>query len=123
MTMVSPPWPCLLPSRPIVYALLVVVPPGTHDLLTAEEFKLRRKINLSRLGHQHPHEPNLVALWELEMHRDLLNDWPASREVASAREVPSLTGKVWSVTFVLRAGKYFVWQLLILTRCFVKGNR
>lgn len=34
-----------------------------------------------------------------------------SRKVSPARGVLSLTGKLWNVTFVFRAGTYSVWQL------------
>ena len=33
----------------------------------------------------------------------------------SARDVLSVAGKLWNLTYVVRAGKYFVWRLLRLT--------
>jgi len=45
----------------------------------------------------------------------LVNEWPADRYQASAQDVLSIAGKLWNLTFVVRAGRYFVWQLLRLT--------
>lgn len=45
-----------------------------------------------------------LSFEKFERLRDLLDDWPASREVAPAKEVLSLSAKLWNVTFVLRAG-------------------
>ena len=48
--------------------------------------------------------------------RDLLErEWPSERAEASAQEVLSIAGKLWNLTFVVRAGRYFVWQLLRIT--------
>ena len=41
--------------------------------------------------------------------------WPVSRRHAKAREVLSMAGKLWSLMYVVRAGRYFVWRLLRLT--------
>ena len=45
----------------------------------------------------------------------LVNDWPRDRHSATAQEVVSIAGKLWNLTYVVRAGKYFVWRLLRLT--------
>ena len=48
--------------------------------------------------------------------RDLLErECPSERAEASAQEVLSIAGKLWNLTFAVRAGRYFVWQLLRLT--------
>ena len=48
--------------------------------------------------------------------RDLLErEWLSERAEASAQEVLSIAGKLWNLTFVVRAGRYFVWQLLRIT--------
>lgn len=43
--------------------------------------------------------------------RDSLAESPSSRDVAPAKDVLSLTGKLWNVTFILRAWKFFMRQL------------
>ena len=45
----------------------------------------------------------------------LEQEWPLTRNPASAQEVLSVAGKLWNFTYVVRAGRYFVWQLLALT--------
>ena len=48
--------------------------------------------------------------------KTLLRDqWPTSRRQAKARDVLGITGKLWNLTYVVRAGRYFVWRLLRLT--------
>ena len=48
--------------------------------------------------------------------KSLLHDhWPESRRQAKARDVLSMAGKLWNLTYVVRAGRYFVWRLLRLT--------
>ena len=48
--------------------------------------------------------------------RDLLErEWPSERADVSAQEVLSIAGTLWNLTFVVRAGRYFVWQLLRIT--------
>ena len=48
--------------------------------------------------------------------RSLLRDqWPTRRMQAKARDVLSMAGKLWNLTYVARAGRYFVWRLLRLT--------
>ena len=42
----------------------------------------------------------------------LVDDWPHCRYRATAQEVFSIAGKLWNLTYVVRAGKYFVWRLL-----------
>ena len=37
------------------------------------------------------------------------------RRRASARDVLTVAGKLWNLTYVVRAGRYFVWRLLRLT--------
>ena len=41
---------------------------------------------------------------------------PVTRRQAKVREVLSMAGKLWNLTYVVRAGRYFVWRLLRLTR-------
>ena len=41
----------------------------------------------------------------------LRNHWPTSRRQARARDVLSMAGKLWNLTCVVRAGRYFVWRL------------
>ena len=43
--------------------------------------------------------------------RTLEQEWPLTRKQASAQEVLSVAGKLWNLTYVVRAGRYFVWQL------------
>ena len=45
----------------------------------------------------------------------LFEHWPASRRQAKAREVLSMESKLWNLTCVVRAGRYFVGRLLRLT--------
>ena len=45
----------------------------------------------------------------------LVNDWPRCRRRATAQEAFSFAGKPWNLTYVIQAGKYFVWRLLRLT--------
>ena len=48
--------------------------------------------------------------------RDLLErKWPSERAEGSAQEVLSIAGKLWNLTFVVRAGRHFVCQLLRFT--------
>ena len=42
-------------------------------------------------------------------------EWPSSKTHAGAQAVLSMAGKLWNLTYVVRAGRYFVWQLLRLT--------
>ena len=53
---------------------------------------------------------------KIETIADLFHDqWPSNRRSARARNVLSLAGKLWSLTYVVCAGRYFVWRLLRLT--------
>ncbi|CAB1106825.1 unnamed protein product [Ectocarpus sp. CCAP 1310/34] len=45
----------------------------------------------------------------------LETDWPHDRKKASVQEFLSIAGKLWNLTYVIRAGRYFVWQLLRLS--------
>ena len=45
----------------------------------------------------------------------LEQEWSLTRKQASAQEVFSVAGKLWNLTYVVRAGRYFVWELLALT--------
>ena len=45
----------------------------------------------------------------------LVDDWPRCRRRATAQEVFGIAGKLWNLTYVIRAGKYFVWRLLRIT--------
>ena len=38
----------------------------------------------------------------------LEQEWPLTRKQASAQEVLSVAGKLWSLTYVVRAGRYFI---------------
>ena len=42
-------------------------------------------------------------------------EWPSSRTHAGAQAVLSMAGNLWNLKYVVRAGRYFVWQLLRLT--------
>ena len=65
-----------------------------------------------------------VTQQKVEALRELLaNSWPADRREARAQEVLSLAGKLWNMTFVVRAGRYFVWQLLRLTNLHTTEKR
>ena len=45
----------------------------------------------------------------------LEQEWPLTRKQASAQEVLSVAEKLWNLTYVVKAGRYFVWQLLAFT--------
>ena len=45
----------------------------------------------------------------------LVDDWPRYRRRTTAQEVFSIADKLWNLTYVIRAGKHFVWRLLRLT--------
>ena len=45
----------------------------------------------------------------------LTDEWPRDRRHATAQEVFSVAGKLWNLTYIIKAGKYFVWRLLRLT--------
>ena len=47
--------------------------------------------------------------------RLLFEQWPQSRRQAKVGDVLSMAGKLWNLTYVVRAGRYFVWRLLRLT--------
>ena len=47
--------------------------------------------------------------------RTLEQEWLLTREQASAEEVLNVGGKLSNLTYVVRTGRYFVWQLLALT--------
>ena len=44
----------------------------------------------------------------------LQTEWPSTRRSATAREILSLVGKLWNITYALRPGKYFVWRTILL---------
>ena len=50
-----------------------------------------------------------------DVKRLLLDQEPLSRRGASVRDVLSVVGKLWDLTYVVRVGRYFVWRLLRLT--------
>lgn len=52
----------------------------------------------------------------------LVDEWPRNRRRATAQEVFSIAGKLWNLTYVIRAGKYFVWRLLRLTGLHTSGG-
>ena len=41
--------------------------------------------------------------------------WPQSKREATARDALSMAGKLWNLTYLIRAGRYVVWRLLPLT--------
>ena len=45
----------------------------------------------------------------------MLDHWSTSTRRAIARDVLSMTGKLWNLTYVVRAGSHFVWRPLRLT--------
>ena len=45
----------------------------------------------------------------------LVDDWPRCKRRVTAQEMFSFAGKLWNLTYVIRAGKYFVCRLLRLT--------
>ena len=47
--------------------------------------------------------------------RSLREQWPVDRRQAKVRKVLSMAGKLWNLTHVVQAGRYFVWRLLRLT--------
>ena len=53
----------------------------------------------------------------------LVDDWPRCRRRATAQEVFSFAGKLWNLTYVIRAGKYLVWRLLRLTDLHTRPGR
>ena len=50
-----------------------------------------------------------------DIKRLMLHQWPLSRRRASARDVLRVAGKLWNLTYEVRAGRYFAWRLLQLT--------
>ena len=60
---------------------------------------------------------------KVEAIRELLErEWPCDRKEANAQEVLRVAGKLWDLTFVVRAGRHIVWQLLRLTGLHTKGR-
>lgn len=55
--------------------------------------------------------------------RALVDHWPRNRRRATAQEVFGIAGKLWNLTFVIRAGKYFVFRLRRLTGLHVTPQR
>ena len=45
----------------------------------------------------------------------LEQEWPSSKQCARAQDVLSNAEKLWNLTYVVRAARHFVWQLLCLT--------
>ena len=57
-----------------------------------------------------------TTLAKIKAIRELLErEWPCDRKEANAQEVLRVAGKLWDLTFVVRAGRHIVWQLLRLT--------
>lgn len=44
----------------------------------------------------------------------LLREWESTRSHAGRQDVLKVAGELWNLTFVVRAGRYCVWQLLRL---------
>ena len=42
----------------------------------------------------------------------LEQEWSGDKTHASAQDVLSMAGKLWNLTYIFRAGRYFVWQFL-----------
>ena len=53
----------------------------------------------------------------------LETDWPSNRKQASVQDILSIAGKLWNLTYVIRAGRYFVWQLLRVTGLHTPASR
>ncbi|CAB1118521.1 unnamed protein product [Ectocarpus sp. CCAP 1310/34] len=53
----------------------------------------------------------------------LETDWPHDRKKARVQQVLSIAGKLWNLTHVIRAGRYFVWQLLRLSGLHTQASR
>ena len=86
----------------------ILAPKKSSDWNTTLEF-LGFVINSHTLQISVPPEKARAIKTTLE------NDWPRDRHSATAQEVFSIAGKLWNLTYVVRAGKYFVWRLLRLT--------
>ena len=50
-----------------------------------------------------------------DIRHTLEQDWPRSKQYAREQDVSSMADKLWNPTYVVRAGRYFVWQPLRLT--------
>ena len=60
---------------------------------------------------------------KVEVIRELLErGLPCDRKETKAQEVLSVARKPWNLTSVVRAGRYFVWQLLRLMDLHTKGR-
>ena len=60
---------------------------------------------------------------KVEAIRELLErEWPCDGKETKAQEVLSVAGKLRNLTFVIRAGRHFVWQLLRLTGLLTNGR-
>ena len=55
--------------------------------------------------------------------RLLFEQWPQGRRKATARDVLSMAGKLWNLTYAVRAGRYFVRRLVRLTKLHNAGGR
>ena len=88
---------------------------GVAHLSPEEEYELRlydRRVSI----HYHKQNENLVSARKGQRYQRLLFDqWPVSRRRASVRSVLIVVGMLWNLTYVVRAGRYFVWRLLRLT--------
>lgn len=49
-----------------------------------------------------------LAIKNIDILRDRLEEWPLPRKGATAKGVISLTGKLWNVTYAFRAGIFFL---------------
>ena len=58
-----------------------------------------------------------------DIKRLLLDQWTSSSCRASARDVLSVAGTLWNLTYVVRAGRYFARTLLRLTRLHDASDR
>ena len=58
---------------------------------------------------QFPHSEDTLSLSENRRNKTLLHDhWPASKCRVKAREVLSMAGKLWTLAYAVRAGRYFL---------------
>ena len=71
----------------------------------------------------HTLQISVTAEKALAIKTTLVNDWPRDRHSATAQEVFSIAGKLWNLTYVVRAGKYFVWRLLRLTGLHISHSK
>ena len=81
-----------------------------------KELELEHNLRVLRFRCQLTHARISVTIKKAQaIQTALVDDWPRCRRQATAQEVFSIAGKLWNLTYVIRAGKYFVWRLLKIT--------